>query len=99
MLSTTLFFIINVAINFILLHRNFHLLGVVIVHNAKEVLRHQGQKECDPKINALVSAGFSRHQAYLSVGIHTLYYRCWVKVLKKVDDMNAGDEYMSNKTN
>ena len=50
------------------------------------------------KIDALVSAGFSQHQACLGVGIPPLYYRRWVKVLKKVDVMNAGDEYVSNKT-
>ena len=49
MLSTTLYFIINVTINFILLCRNSHLLVVIIVHNAKEVIWHQGQKECCPK--------------------------------------------------
>ena len=51
------------------------------------------------KIDALVSAGFSQHQACLGVGIPPLYYRRWVKVLKKVDVMNAGDVYVSNKTN
>ena len=49
------------------------------------------------KIDALVSAGFSQHQACLGVGIPPLYYRRWVKVLKKVDVMNAGDDYVKTR--
>ena len=47
----------------------------------------------------LVSTGFSYHQACRSVGFPALYYDCWVKLLIKVDDVNASDDYVSPNMN
>ena len=44
------------------------------------------------KVDGYISAGYLQEEACFRIGFSTLYYRCWVKVLKKVDDMNAGDE-------
>jgi hypothetical protein len=49
------------------------------------------------KVNALVAGRFSHHKACRYVGIPTLYYRRWVKLLEKVDTISAGDSYVSNK--
>jgi hypothetical protein len=51
------------------------------------------------KVDALVAGGFSRHKACQFCGIPPLYYRRWVKLLKKVDTLIASESYVSHKMN
>jgi hypothetical protein len=51
------------------------------------------------KVDVLVAGGFSRHKACRFCGIPPLYYRRWVKLLKKVDTLIASESYVSHKMN
>ena len=50
-------------------------------------------------MDGYISAGYLQQEVCFRIGISTLYYHHWVKVLKMVDGMNAGGEYVSNTTN
>jgi hypothetical protein len=49
-------------------------------------------------IDTLVSSGKSRRASCAFVGIPPLYYRCWKRLLTKVDDVNATEEFVAYST-
>ena len=49
-------------------------------------------------INTLMSSGKSPHASCAFVGIPPLYYRCWKRLLTKVDDVNATEEFVAYST-
>jgi hypothetical protein len=49
------------------------------------------------KVGGYISAGYSQQEACYRIGISTQYYRRWVKVVKKVDRMNASGEFVQTR--
>jgi hypothetical protein len=46
------------------------------------------------RVDELVSTGFTRRKACLSLGIPLLYYSCSKKFIEKVDAINFGTEFV-----